>query len=114
MTIYDRIKTERIKLGLSQSELAQKVGYHGKSAISKVERGERDISESMLMKYAQALNVSPQYLLLGEEASISQQTPAIAEDDGRVGEFIDLFTKLSQEQQSLIIAQIKGILSNQE
>lgn len=113
MNIYDRIKAERIKLGLSQTELAQRVGYHGKSAISKVERGERDISESMLMKYAEALNVSPQYLLLGEDVSETQQIPVATQSNGRLDEFVELFGKLTSEQQALIISQIKGILSNQ-
>jgi len=67
MNIYDRIKTLRLARGLSQYELAQKVGYEGRSAISKVERGERDISQSMIVKYAQALGVTPTYLLYGDE-----------------------------------------------
>lgn len=67
MTIYERIKKLRIQLGMSQAELAKKVGYEGRSAISKVEKGERDISQSMIMQYAQALNVSPTYLLYGDD-----------------------------------------------
>lgn len=53
---------------MSQEELAKLVGYEGRSAISKVESGERDISQSMIAKYASALGVSPTYLLFGEEA----------------------------------------------
>ena len=67
MTIYERIKNRRIALGMSQTELAKKVGYVGKSAISKVENGERDISQSMIEQYAKALNVSPIYLLYGDD-----------------------------------------------
>ena len=55
---------------MSQEELAKLVGYEGRSAISKVESGERDISQSMIAKYASALGVSPTYLLFGEEADI--------------------------------------------
>ena len=65
MTIYERIKSFRLALGMSQAELAKKVGYEGRSAISKVENGERDISHSMIGQYAKALNVSPTYLLYG-------------------------------------------------
>lgn len=67
MTIYDRIRKIRTEKGISQSELARLVGYQGKSAVSKVEQGERDISQSMIVKYANALGVSPMYLLLGDE-----------------------------------------------
>lgn len=47
-------------------ELAQKVGYLGRSAISKVENGERLISHEMLIKYSQIFGVSPSFLLFGD------------------------------------------------
>ena len=65
MTIYDRIRELRNKKGWSMDELAQKVGYLGRSAISKVENGERLINHEMLIKYAQIFGVSPMYLLFG-------------------------------------------------
>lgn len=67
MTIYDRIRDLRKERGMSQGDLAEAVGYSGKSAISKVEKGERDISQSMIEKYAKALGVSPVYLLFGDD-----------------------------------------------
>ena len=74
MTIYERIKQLRLQLGMSQEELAKKVGYEGKSAISKVENGERDISHSMLIKYAEALHVTPSYLLTGSDSDNSSHS----------------------------------------
>ena len=67
MTIYERIRELRLSRGMSQYELAKKVGYEGRSAISKVENGGRDISQSMIQKYADALGVTPTYLLYGDE-----------------------------------------------
>ena len=75
MTIYDRIKALRVKQGMSMEELALKVGYVGRSAISKVESGERHINHEMLIKYAEALNVSPMYLLFGDETPYSELRP---------------------------------------
>ena len=75
MTIYERIKNLRLNLGMSQSELAKKVGYEGRSAISKVENGERDISQSMIEKYANALHVSPAYLLYGDTSDSASTIP---------------------------------------
>lgn len=69
MTIYERIRALRVALGMSQYDLAKKVGYEGRSAISKVENGDRDISQSMIIKYAEALGVTPTYLLNGEDTS---------------------------------------------
>ena len=61
--IYERIRQRRLSLNMSQDELAKRVGYVGRSAISKVENGERDISQSMIEKYAKALDVSIAWLM---------------------------------------------------
>lgn len=47
------------------------------------------------------------------DISAVKKLPAAEKSNGRVNEFIDLFAKLTTEQQALIISQIKGILSNQ-
>lgn len=104
MTIYDRIKALRIAKGLSQADLAKLVGYEGRSAISKVENGTRDISQSMIEKYAEALGTTPTYLLYGDEDE--GETPLTNE-----AVFAALFSQLSAEHQNIIIAQIKGILA---
>ena len=83
MTIYDRIKELRIKRGLSQLDLALLVGYKGRSAISKVENGERDISQSMIIKYADALKVTPAFLLYGEEFDEQEQNTPVTENSNR-------------------------------
>ncbi len=95
MTIYERIKHLRISLGMSQSELAQRVGYEGKSAISKVENGERDISQSMIIKYAEALNVTPAYLLTGEDVN---------ETDGQNDKPLVSDSRFSKQDSELVFA----------
>lgn len=47
------------------------------------------------------------------DISTIKSLPIAKGSNGRVTEFIELFSQLSAEQQSLIIAQIRGILSNQ-
>ncbi len=107
MTIYERIRTLRIAQGMSQFELAKKVGYKGRSAISKVEKGERDISQSMIEKYAAALGVSPSFLLYGEDFSVSESS------DSRSEEFTKLFSQLTTDHQEAIVAAIKALLNAQ-
>ncbi len=68
MTIGERIKERRKELNMSQEELAHKVGYAGKSVVSKLENGDCNVNQTMIVKYAEALNVSPTFLLLGEES----------------------------------------------
>lgn len=67
MTIHQRIKKARELKGWSMAELAEKVGYAGPTAIAKVEAGERSVNHEMLKKYAEALEISPMWLLYGDE-----------------------------------------------
>ncbi len=86
MKVYERIKALRISRGMSQLALAQKVGYAGKSAICKVENGERDITVTMLERYAEALGVSVGALFGCGELPPSQNRFQLA---GRDGTFLE-------------------------
>lgn len=63
LEIFRRIKSRREELGMSQEELAQKVGYKSRSSIQKIEKGENDISQSKVKALAEALNTTPEYLM---------------------------------------------------
>ena len=67
MTIGKRIRRKREELGLSQEELAKKMGYADRSAISMVETGKRDITWENVYKYAKVLQCSPSYLMKWED-----------------------------------------------
>lgn len=58
-SIGARIKARRLELGISQEELAKRVGYETRGAINKIELGTRDISQSKLLLFAQALHMDP-------------------------------------------------------
>lgn len=62
-TIGDRIKSKREELGMTQGELAQKVGYTSHSSIAKAESGAIDLPQSKIEAIAKALQTSPAYLL---------------------------------------------------
>ena len=62
-TIGMRIKEARIKKGLSQTELAGKLGYKSRSSINKIETGGRDIPKSQVVKIAEILDLTPSYLM---------------------------------------------------
>lgn len=63
MKMGEKIAYYRKLIGMSQDELAKKVGYKGKSAISKIESGERDIVQDKIVKFARVLGVDPVSLL---------------------------------------------------
>lgn len=67
MTIGDRIKNRRIELGMTQQELAVKMGFKTRSHISLLEQGDRNIPISKIKKLANALEVSPEYLMGWED-----------------------------------------------
>lgn len=65
--IYSRIKQRRTELRLSQDELAGKMGYKSRTTISKIEAGEVDIPQSKIIAFANALSVTPSYLMGWED-----------------------------------------------
>lgn len=65
--IAERIKKERLNKGLTQQEVADKMG-RSRSLICKLETGELPPNELYLSELARALNVSTDYLLRGENS----------------------------------------------
>ncbi len=63
MDIYERIRYRREQLGMSQEELAHKIGYKDRTAVSKMEAGQRQVKQSMIVKLASALDTTPSYLM---------------------------------------------------
>ena len=58
-----RVRLRREALGLSQEQLAQRMGYRSKSSITKLEKGVNDIPQAKLEELAAALETTPAYLL---------------------------------------------------
>lgn len=56
--IGERIKARREELGLTQEELAEMVGYKGKSSINKIETGFQDVPRAKIPAFAKALRIS--------------------------------------------------------
>lgn len=71
LDLYKNIKQRRTELGLSQSELAEKIGYSDKSMISRIESGMIDLSQSKIIEFANILNTTPG-ALMGWEIKIDQ------------------------------------------
>lgn len=58
-----RIRQRREELGISQEELAARMGYRSKSSITKIEKGINDIPQNKLEDFAAALETSTAWLL---------------------------------------------------
>lgn len=58
-----KIKKLRENMELSQSQLAEMVGYKDKTSIAKIEAGKVDLPQSKILAFSKALNVTPADLL---------------------------------------------------
>lgn len=63
MTINERIKARREELGLTQEELASRIGFRSKTSISKIEAGGRPLMQDKVLAFAKALEMTPVELL---------------------------------------------------
>ncbi len=62
-TIGKRIRERRQQLGLSQGELAKRLGYKSRSSINKIELDQRNLTQSKIRAIADALETSPSYIM---------------------------------------------------
>lgn len=95
-TIGERIKHAREKAGMTQSELATKLGYTSPTAVSLIEANERSIKVDTLHKIAEILHQDYQYLATGNAAGVStvktalRADPSFDKDDiDKIENFID-------------------------
>lgn len=63
MGVGERIKQRRKELGISQDELAKRMGYTSRSTIAKIESGANDVTQSNIVKFADVLNTSIAFLM---------------------------------------------------
>lgn len=63
MTIGERIKKRRNELGMTQQELANKLGYKSKSSINKIELNGRNLTQRKIKLIADALQTTPEYIM---------------------------------------------------
>ena len=68
LTVADRIRLRREELGMSQDELAMKIGTKGRSGISRIENSGDDVTMKNVVRIATALSTTPRYLMGYEDA----------------------------------------------
>ena len=81
-----RVRECRERLGMSQEELAKKVGYKSRSSINKIELGLNDITQHKIKTFADALETTPAYLFGYDSEEITKED-AVA----------DIFLRLRQD-----------------
>ena len=92
--LCENIRKYREQLGLSQEELAIRMGYKSRSSINKIEKGKNDIPQSKIIAFAKALHTTTA-LLMGWE---DEEKLATKTDDELEKEAIRCFGSLSESQ----------------
>jgi len=62
-TVGMQIKKRRKELSISQLKLAEMCGYKTKGSVSRIEKGETDLTQDQVILFAKALKTSPSYIM---------------------------------------------------
>lgn len=73
LALYENIKRLRQEHGMTQEELAKKLGYTDRSIVAKIESGAVDLSTSRIIAIANVFGVSPTQLMGWADDSDAQQ-----------------------------------------
>ena len=71
MDLANRVRNRREELGLSQEDLAFRMGYNSRTSVNKIENG-RPCSQKIIARLAEALGVSIPYLMGWDEEKQEQ------------------------------------------
>ncbi|EFG22724.1 DNA-binding helix-turn-helix protein [Veillonella sp. 3_1_44] len=115
-TIYDRIRERRIQLGLSQEDLAIKMGYKSRSTINKIESGAVDIARNKIEKFAEVLNTTPAYLMDWNDTpkeyyidpEVSKYAQAV-KDNPNLRILFDASKDMSKDDIDFVVNMIEGL-----
>lgn len=113
-TVGENILRMRKRLGLTQEELAKRMGYKSKSTINKIELGINDIPQSKIVQFANVLGTTPAHLMGWNDEEIetnSPEEPKLSEGEKIM---LDLFRRVPNEQQQLVLQMIRAALGSQE
>ncbi len=100
-TMGKRIREQRIRLGLTQDQLA-KITHIPKPTLSSYENDRVDIKSSIIAELAEVLGTDPNYLILGEKEEDSNSLTT---------EICSLINKITDQKiKQVLYIQIKALV----
>ena len=97
-TIGLRIRELRSEAGMTQEELARRLGYKSKTTINKIEMGERSLTQTKIKQIADILRVSPMYIMGWEQPYNNMDSTSDNMESALEGYYTDPETaKIAQE-----------------
>lgn len=106
--IGENIRRKREELGLSQEELATRVGYRHKTSINKIELGINDLPQSKIVKFAEVLGTTPAVLMGWIDEKKEKKNDTLASivlqlrKDEELLEMVEKLSKLSSENRQAL------------
>ena len=116
MNVGELIKSSRLEKGMTQEELAEKVGVK-KSAVAKWENGRvSEIKRSNLKNLADALGLDPNQLLGDNDSSRFVEEKPVKNDGLTENhrKLIDFAEQLSEDQAEKVLRLMQSILAFDE
>lgn len=88
MSLGQNIRLYREKIGMSQEELARKLGYKDRSTIAKIENNVNDITQSKIIAIAKVLQTTPASLMGWEDTPEGSKNKSESEFKSEEGNLI--------------------------
>ena len=116
----ERIRKMRIELGMTQEELATRMGYSSKSTITKIEQGTRDIPQNKIVKFADALGTTPAVLMGWVDKETDQKNDARvsiafqSSYDKELFEMVEKLSKLTPEKRQVVKAVLDAVSTSEK
>ena len=113
MELSDRVRWRREELGLTQDDLAKRMGYKSRVSINKIENG-RPVSQKIIVRLAEALGVSIPYLMGWDEKpaeelqGIGALAGAVLSDPATM-DMVQDYLSLSQADQATVRALVASL-----
>lgn len=103
-----RALQRRLELGLSQLDVAKRLGYKTRQAYSLIENGERGLTQSKCVALARALDTSVAYLMGVQDDEVP--IGIAIEEQKIVSDINALLPLLSDEKQELVLNLVQSLV----
>ena len=107
MEFNEKLQELRKNRGLTQEELATRMGYKSKSTINKIELGINDIPQSKIVQFAEVLGTTPAVLMGWDEKENAPDEPQLNEGEKML---LELFRLVPDDKQQMVLEMIRAAL----
>lgn len=120
MTQGERIREIRKELGLTLEKFGKKLGV-GKTAISKIEKGENSLTEQMAKSICREYNVSYDYLTYGDGEMFTDLPATIVDElciqydlDDFDQAIVEMYIELSPDEKAVVKKMMREFIKKVE